>query len=52
MGQAERAVADRERGFCQFCGAGIPHLVGEGRCEHCVHYRPATEPVPPWESVT
>jgi|HubBroStandDraft_4_1064222.scaffolds.fasta_scaffold786545_2 hypothetical protein len=36
--RAERVVADRERGFCQFCGASIPHRFGEGRCQHCAHY--------------
>ena len=37
------------KGFCEYCGASIPHRSGEGRCPKCVHHRPAEEPIPPWE---
>ena len=26
---------DIARGFCRYCGARIPHLYGERRCERC-----------------
>lgn len=27
--------------FCRSCGARIPHLYGEGRCDKCVQHDPA-----------
>ncbi len=24
--------------FCRFCGASIPHRIGEGRCPKCAHH--------------
>lgn len=26
--------------FCSYCGASIPHRVGEGRCTACWHHDP------------
>lgn len=42
----ERLVTEE---FCRFCGASIPHRPGEGRCQRCMHHRPESEPIPPWE---
>lgn len=36
-------MTDEEKGFCRFCGASIPHRIGEGRCPKCAHHEKKRE---------